>query len=508
MRTMAVLAPGWVVDAAARRAGADPDGLIAISRGDRILAASAAAAAAGVEEGIRLREAQYRCPELVLLAEDEGTAMRDFSPVVAAIEDAVPGVQLLRPGLLLVRARGAARYYGGEHEAAGRLAEALLAAGSRTARVAVADGPFAAQTALRFTSAVRPVLVVSPGRSAEMLAGLPLSVLDEPELAALLARLGVSRLGELAALDEESVAARFGQGGRIAWTRASAREEEGVVPRVVPPEWTRTRRFEPAAERADEITFRIRTDAEELVAALLEAGRVITVLRVVIVTEHGEQDRLWRHPRWFRPSDVVDRVRWQLQGSGGAALEAAVAELRIVPEGLDAAHEHQRGLWGAGGQERVSGGLARVQSMLGHEGVLIPHLSGGQALADRVRLLPWGEAPAEGEDALRERRSRPWPGRPVGPAPSRVLGAGPAVVVCDGDGAPVTVVGDRLSAEPQQLRLGGADEAVTAWAGPWPVGVRWWEGQAARFRLQLLTAQHNAYLLTGSSHWHLEASYD
>ncbi|MGO3885998.1 MAG: DNA polymerase Y family protein [Mycetocola sp.] len=508
MRTLVVWAPDWPVDAAARRAGQEPDSVLAVVRGDHIVAASAAARAVGVEAGIRVREAQYRSPELCVLHEDEHALVRDFAPLLAAIENTVPGVQVLRPGLVLARARGAARYYGSEEAAAHELVRAVNAAGARQVRIAVADGPFAAQTALRMTTAQHPVVCLPPGRSADILASFPLSVLAAPELSTLLTRLGVTTLGQLAALDEDAVSGRFGPEGHRAWLRASGHETESVVPRDIPPEWTRVCRFEPAAERADEITFRIRADADALVAGLLSEGRVITVLRVVIVTEHGEHDRLWRHPRWFQPSDVVDRVRWQLQGTQGAQLSAAVAELRIIPESIDAAHEHQRGLWGAGGDERVSGGLARVQSMLGHDAVLIPYLTGGQTLGDRVRLLPWGEAPAEGQSQLRDRRGRPWPGLPSGPVPSRVATDGPVVELADAEGDRVSVIADELSAVPTRVRVQDSTERVTAWAGPWPVSVRWWERQRPRFRLQLLTELHNAYLITGHEHWQLEAQYD
>ena len=44
---------------------------------------------------------------------DEGLDHRAFEPVIRAVEAAVPGVEVLRPGTVALRSRGPARYYGG-----------------------------------------------------------------------------------------------------------------------------------------------------------------------------------------------------------------------------------------------------------------------------------------------------------------------------------------------------------------------------------------------------------
>ncbi|WXF92190.1 hypothetical protein WDV91_05870 [Curtobacterium flaccumfaciens pv. flaccumfaciens] len=69
-----------------------------------------------------MREAQARCPELLVQPYDDALDHRAFEPVIRAVEAAVPGVEVLRPGTLALRARGPARYYGGERAAAATLA--------------------------------------------------------------------------------------------------------------------------------------------------------------------------------------------------------------------------------------------------------------------------------------------------------------------------------------------------------------------------------------------------
>jgi protein ImuB len=97
-----------------------------------------------VRRGLRVREAQARCPGLVVLPYDPQADARCFEPLLAAIEQIVPGVQPIRPGMCALRARGPARYYGGEAEAAGVLLGVLAEHGVADARAGVADGPFAA----------------------------------------------------------------------------------------------------------------------------------------------------------------------------------------------------------------------------------------------------------------------------------------------------------------------------------------------------------------------------
>jgi protein ImuB len=69
-----------------------------------------------------------------------------------------------------------------------------------------------------------------------------------------------------------------------------------------------------------------------------------------------------------------------------------------------------------------------------------------------------------------------------------------------------------VSAPPVLLSAdGGPWLAVTAWAGPWPVTERWWDGAGGRrrARFQLVTEDGNAWLAAvQDGQWLIEASYD
>ena len=158
---------------------------IAVIEHNLVAACSASARAEGVRRGQRRRDAQARCPGLTVVAADAARDHRAFAPVVTRIEEHAPGVQVVRPGLCALRARGPARYYGGETEAARMLLGVLREAGLDGVRAGVADGPFTAEQAAKAaTTAAEPVFVVPAGGAAGFLAPLSVAVLEASSLGA------------------------------------------------------------------------------------------------------------------------------------------------------------------------------------------------------------------------------------------------------------------------------------------------------------------------------------
>ncbi|GAA1783459.1 DNA polymerase Y family protein [Agromyces lapidis] len=507
-RAIVLWCPDWPVFAAAREAGLDPEAPLALTEGGAVHSCSAAARRDGVVRGLRLREAQYRSPAITVLPYDPVLDVRAFEPVVRQVEQTVPGVQIVRPGTLAMRARGPARYYGGEDAAAQALLETVERLGVAGARVGIADGPFAAEQAAR---AVRssPVGIVAPGGSAAFLAPLPVGLVVDERTRTLLNRLGVRTLGEFAALPHGDVRRRFGAAGAFGHDRAAGREATGVAARTPPPEFEITAEFEPPLDRIDQLAFAFRVRAEEFIDRMRAARLVCTAIRVELDDERGGHSaRSWLHPRWFTPADVVDRVRWQLQGAGLAdtGLASPITKLRVIPERVDGTANHEAGLWGQGPDERVHHALTRVQSMLGHEGVVTAAVGGGRMLADRQVLVPWG-------DRAPERREAPWPGSLPALAPASVFRERHPVALLDAAGAPVAIdERGAISAPPVRFAVGsGASAQVRAWAGPWPVVERWWDAERARrvHRFQIVDHDGCAWLLVRDDEgWWAEARYD
>ena len=144
-RTIVVWCPDWPIIAARRSEEIAADVPLALIDKGLVFACSATARQQGVKRGLKLREAQHRCTDLVALPYNPVHDSRAFEPVITRIEEMVPGVQLIRPGTCAVRARGPERYYGSEEHAASALISSLTDLGIDGARVGVADGPFAAE---------------------------------------------------------------------------------------------------------------------------------------------------------------------------------------------------------------------------------------------------------------------------------------------------------------------------------------------------------------------------
>ena len=514
VRTIVLWCPDWPVLAACREHGVDPALPVALTEKGLVHSCSAAARRDGVTRGLKLREAQYRSTALTVLEYDAALDHRAFEPVVRGIEAIVPGVQVLRPGTLAMRARGPARYYGGEEAAARALLDAAAGLGVVGARVGVADGPFAAEQAARAASRAgsrSPVHLVATGGAAAFLAPLFVSLVVDARTATLLHRLGVRTLGEFAALPDDDVRRRFGAAGAFAHDRAAGREQSRVAPRTPPPDFEIEQHFEPPLDRIDQLAFAFRVRADEFIERMRAVRLVCTGIRVELDDERGgHSSRSWLHPHWFTPADVVDRVRWQLQGAGtaDAGLDSPIVRLRVVPERVDSTGNHEAGLWGGGPDERVHHGLTRVQSMLGHEGVVTAAVGGGRMLADRQVLVPWGDRAPE-----RATAAAPWPGSLPALAPASVFRERRPVTLVDDGGSPVAVdARGAISAAPVSFAAGAAGPApVRAWAGPWPVVERWWDAERARrvHRFQVVDHDGCAWLLVRDAEgWWAEARYD
>jgi protein ImuB len=514
VRTLAVWCPDWPVIAA----GGSADAPGAVLSAGRVLACSAAARLDGVRRGQRRRDAQSRCPELVVYPHDPSRDVRLFEPVAESVEALVPGIEVVRPGLLVVAARGATRYYGGELPLLAKVPATVADETGRDVQVGLADGCFAA------TQAAYHAQLVPPGESAGFLSPLPVRVLDRPELADLLVRLGIRTLGAFAALPRADVLARFGPDAAYAHALAGGLDARPLAARRPPSDLSVGTALDPPVGRVDTATFVAKTLAERLHENLSARGLACIRISIEARTESGEQlARSWRHSgaaaTGFSASAIADRTRWQLDGwlSGGIHSRdggpgGGCVFLRLVPEEVVPAIGRQLCLWGDpagfGDSGRVERALARVQGMLGPEAVVTAVLGGGRELTEQVRWVPWGEP----RDVL-PADSYPWPGRLPAPSPATVFSvARPAVLATD-DGTPVRL-DDRfmLSGEPRLLRIERrAGLEIVGWAGPWPLQIRWWDAAAARScaRFQVTTADGAGWLVSfAAGRWQVEAGYD
>lgn len=563
-RTVAVRVPQWPLMAALdrhqRRAEADARGEepaapvdplqdpVLLLENHRVVEVTAAALQAGARPGQTRRAARAACPEALVLEADRESESGLFELVAAAVDTVAAGVDVLRPGTLLMAARGPARHHGGEEQLAERILDAVADHTGWEAAVGVADGPFAALLA---AGAGR---IVRPGRSADYLAPHPVAALrhapvgpgwghrgqpsatrpekklDLAETVDLLQRLGIATLGDLAALPSASVADRFGPD--VAELHLLARGEEPAPPAAHHPTQPVLAEtvLDPPLVRTDQAAFVARPLAEQLHEQLVSRGLVCTRLRIVARTEGGEEmERTWRHDGALSVADVVDRIRWQCDGwitrarLGGPAT-GAIVRIGLHPAQLAPAGESAPALWGGAGEsaQRAARALARAQGLAGEDAVLVPASAGGRLLARELTAVPWrSERP--------DPQPGPWPGALPRPVPATVFRHPPPVALLDAGGAPVVVTArGLLSGAPAQLRVvapgvpaldrmglrAGTALTVLAHGAPTVLDERWWAAdgdRAARLPLVVRGAQdEETALLTLSrtGEWGVEGIYD
>lgn len=547
-RVMAVWCPDWPTVAAARAGGYGLHLPLAVVGPRGVLACNAVARAVGVRRGLRRREAQFRCPELVVVPADPARDAVWFEPVVQALDAVVPGIEVLRPGLFVFSAAGALRFHGGVESVVTQVVDAVAAVGVEC-QVGLADELPTAVLAARSSA------LLEPGQDPGYLAGLGAGALVvEPalgdaaelgELVGLLHRLGVRTLGDFADLPPRDVATRFGEVGAVAHRIARAVPWRPPSVSAVPTGAAVEHRCDPPLERVDEAAFLGRRLAGELHEVLAAAGVVCLRLSITARIEGGaEVNRVWRCATPLTSEGTADRLRWQLEGwltgtalAGGAG--GAVTSLVLEPVEVVTAGRVQEGLWGEAGlaEARVHRALVRVQGLLGPEAVRVPVAVGGRGPGERVRSVSYGEAEPEG---LAE---GPWPGALPAPSPSVVwpgtdyrleiregddpggrvvarIPLGGGVVLRTGVGDPVHVTGrGLLTGRPERLEVGRHRDTLTGWSRPWPLDEAWWEPgpdggpRRPRARMQVVPERAAALLLgcvlgDDSGHWIVEGVYE
>ena len=538
-RLVVVQCPDWSVVAA----GAAPSEPAAVLHANRVVARTPAAAAAGVRQGHRRREAQRICPDLRIIDHDPARDGREFEAAVRSVASMVPRMETTEPGMFTFTAKGPARYFGGEHAMALRvgelIAESVPVLDAWMLGIGIGDGRFTAGVAARDSArhsarrADQQPTIIDPGIDATRAYLAPLSVATlrdvgglSAELVDLLQRLGLRTLGGLAALPAPDVLARFGAPGAFAHRIAGGGDDRPPGSATAPPDLLVARTFDDPVRMLDPLVFTAKQLAQELHELLAANGRVCTRLAILAETEQDERsEHLWYRPSGLSASAIVERVRWQLDGwirqPGG--LSGGVVMLRLTPDEVCADDGSQLGFWGGRTEadEWAVRAVSRVAGLVGEQQVLVPVWRGGRlpgdtyqwVSIDRVELgtdHPTGVAAAAADRLQVD--DVPWSGQLPAPSPSTVLVEALPAEVLGATGEMVRVNGRGLLSDvPDTVSVdGGAVQLITAWAGPWPLDERWWDAATHRrlARFQLTTERGTACLaVVENQQWWITAIY-
>jgi protein ImuB len=459
---------------------------------DRVTGATPDVLDAGVTLGMARREAEALAPFATILVRDMGEEARRFEAVVEAVEDLIPKVEVVEPGLMFVPISGAIRFYGGEDLLANKVAAAVAV--FDRALLGIADGPFAARWAAARASIDQPLLVDD---TRTFLSTLDLESLREgvasDSLIATFRWLGVATLGDLTGFPRDALATRFGNEGALAHKLASG-EDRSAEPREIRADLAVEMEFEDPLETIDAVAFAARNISERMLARLRKAG--VAPHQVAILAEPGVgkiRERIWRSADPFTERALTDRVWWQLRAwVESQGVPGGIVRIRISPSDLSG-EGRQLGVFGdETARIEADRALARTQALLGPEGVLEARPRGGRMPAQRVAWSRWNEPPAEPvSDA-----EAPWPG--VTPKPSPAL-VPPRL-------QPLQVEWD--GGLPSRVRLGTRWEPVLTWSGPWRLSGRWWAGERDADRYQLVTSAGALLCVVADGKAYLAGIYD
>ena len=326
-----------------------------------VVACSPEAAEFGIAAGASCRQAEHRCPQLILLAPEPEPAARLRAALSAALYDLAPQVEVRPDGCCLLDLEGVPARGEAIREARRRL---RLAAGCEP-RLGLAPGPFSARLA---AARARPGRILQVPAAREFLAPLPTFELGlEPELRERLDLLGLRTLGQVAALGPRQLESQLGKPGRRAVLLARGEEPDSIDAWRPPAFSGAHRQFEPPVEDREALLFVARTLAGDLAAELGLRRAGAKKVRLRLVTEAGpeQQESLVRHALSSQ-AELFGLLSSWLRSWQPAA---PVTELWVELPELEPAGRRQLRLWtgGDGNHEEVEAALERLQERHGEQ---------------------------------------------------------------------------------------------------------------------------------------------
>jgi protein ImuB len=484
-----------------------------------VIAASDEALNDGVRPGMPLTQAEIACPRALVREEDPGRYAAAGQTLLVQLQALAPVVEAVRLGLYYLGMKGMRWLYEDEHA----MLEAVVATMCLSGLTASAGAAGTRFTALAAALVAGPgkVRQVRSGDEPHFLAPLPLSLLPDPgDLLERLHLLGITTLGELAALPPRSVERRYGPEGVRLYRLARADDASHIDPTPAPTARRRTALLEEPASSAEGLLFVLSPLVDRLLDELAHEGRACAALDVTLRLERGDpiEVPVMMGSPVTQAKPVIDLLRLKLPK---VVLTAGVVEVRIEATRVTEPSAPQGDLFRrVGSPSGMAVTLARLTDALGPDAVVVSALADGyrpdQAytlqpvqegapglLAAAAGELPGGRprrggAKADGSaDAGDEAAPGPDESR-VPPGFSRIDPPLPLEVKADDDG-------------PHALVIQAHRRQVAHCAGPFRYNGQWWKKDYDRVYYQLTLAdgvELLVFLERGTGTWYLEGVYD
>jgi DNA polymerase-4/protein ImuB len=342
------------------------------------------AARAGVYPGLPLREVVPLCRDAIIVPPDPVRTAAALAMVLAKLQQVSPAVELADGERFYLDLRGLARLYRDDFAVLERALRVRVPPLLHP-RLGAAAGKFTAAVAAR-RAEPHGTLVVPRPETASFLAPLPIRYLPfAPDALERLDRLGLRRIGDLAALPLGAVQAQFGPTGAHAWRLARGADDAPVVPRGYQPTVQVALRFDAPLASADAVVVAV---GQALVQAFGDPalrGRAVRQARVRALLADGTS---WERLFTFKeplsdPAPAYRALKGKLALPNGLP-PAPVDELSLELLGLGGLAARQPSLFTA--RARQWDALAEAGRQL--------HARYGQALLYQAREVePWSRIP-------------------------------------------------------------------------------------------------------------------
>ncbi|WP_434379645.1 Y-family DNA polymerase [Melittangium boletus] len=431
----------------------------------RVAGASTSALKAGVRPGTTLTAACALEPALRHFTYRPDEERRALVALGEMLMDLAPGFQLAEPDGLWLDA-GAAHLVKGEEGLCARVLERCEELGWR-GRLVVASELFTARALARHGTRSSHE-VVPDGESARALGPLPLGALEGPEQAAF-AALGLSTLGEVAALPVGAVTARGGAVGMRAHGRCRGADETPFLAEVLEEVLEERLTLEWPAESLEPLQFALKTVLDRLCGRL--SGRRRAAVRLGLTLKLEPSGQVLVPLTLARPTAqgrmLLDLTRHRLSD---VRLEGPVAGLVLRVEEDCEDRGQQLALGDAPqGDADLEVVLSRLATALGEDSLFMAALEDSHrpeaGYTPRAFRPPPARRGLEGEGLVPREAVSPVP-EVLRERPARLLGQPLPLEVH------LTEAGEWVAA-----RLGGQWRRVVALMGPERLSGDWWEAR-------------------------------
>lgn len=516
-RLLALYVPAWPAQAAKLPL----DEAVALCSGGRVQAVTAPARAAGIRPQMRLKQARVLCPSLKEKPYSLAEAQLAFQPVIEAASQQLYAPKCWFPGLITAALSRSQRR--AESALATELTENLAQVGYAV-QIGIARGTLAACLAAReqlliTDPQVMPFLSAQPLSSLGFFLrpGIKISGFDFSDqyltkMTDNLTHLGISSLGQLCALGRPALIRRFGTLGALSYDLASGENlEDATKVKTAPATPGLYQFFTPPASSLTQLLLPARALVVEMFARLRASGMVCTQVQFICRCENGKVlSRNWNLGVEVSSKDLVERIKHQLDtvtvgGSGSEAL-GAVSQIELHPLRVVDARQAMTPLWGrnADPPQELDQAARSASSLLGKNGVRVPHLTSGYDPRSVIELKPWKERSVQ-------KRTRPRVGALSGVAPEIVFMHPKPAGIIDSQGRQILPGRDgQLKAPVKWVQVVGRKIAVQKTEGPWPINGQWWRQDAPsrlgpRIFLRAYGEQETLLLVFRKSSWWLDA---